>query len=160
PAPRSRPASAPRRKPWPACSMPTSSRFMTPASTRAVSTSPLEYVDGGSLARALDGTPWPGGRAAQLVEAVARAIHHAHRQGIVHRDLTPGNVLLTKEGLPKVTDFGLAKLLVGAGPTLTQNGAILGTPSYMVPEQAAGKSKEIGPAADIYALGAILYESL
>jgi WD40 repeat protein/tetratricopeptide (TPR) repeat protein len=120
----------------------------------------LEYVDGGSLARALNGTPWPAGRAAQLVETVARAIHYAHQQGIVHRDLTPGNVLLTKGGLPKVTDFGLAKLLVGGGPTLTQTGVILGTPSYMAPEQAAGKTKAISPATDTYSLGAILYELL
>src|SRR5262249_41059512 len=120
----------------------------------------LEYVGGGSLARALNGTPWPAGRAAQLVETVARAIHYAHQQGIVHRDLTPGNVLLTKAGLPKLTDFGLAKLLVGGGAVQTQSGAIMGTPSYMAPEQAAGKSKDITPAADVYALGAILYELL
>jgi WD40 repeat protein len=120
----------------------------------------LEYVDGGSLARQLSGTPWPARRAAELAETLARAIQHAHGQGVVHRDLTPANVLLTRAGLPKVTDFGLAKVLVGAGPTLTQTGAILGTPSYMAPEQAAGKSKEVGPAADVYALGAILYECL
>jgi WD40 repeat protein len=120
----------------------------------------LEYVDGGSLARQLTGTPWPGRRAAELVQTLARAIDHAHGQGIVHRDLTPANVLLTRAGLPKITDFGLAKVLVGGGPTLTQTGAILGTPSYMAPEQAAGKAKEVGPATDVYALGALLYELL
>jgi WD40 repeat protein/tetratricopeptide (TPR) repeat protein len=120
----------------------------------------LEYVDGGSLARELAGTPLPARRAAALLETLARAMHHAHRQGIVHRDLKPSNVLLTKEGLPKITDFGLAKMLVGGGPTLTQSGAFLGTPSYAAPEQADGKSKEIGPATDVYALGAILYELL
>jgi serine/threonine protein kinase/WD40 repeat protein/Tfp pilus assembly protein PilF len=120
----------------------------------------LEYVDGGSLARRLSGTPWPARAAAQLVETLARAIGYAHRQGIVHRDLTPGNVLLLADGTPKITDFGLAKVLVGGGPTLTESGAILGTPSYMAPEQAAGKVKEMGPACDVYALGAILYELL
>jgi WD40 repeat protein len=120
----------------------------------------LEYVDGSSLARQLSGTPWPAGRAAEMVETLARAIHHAHGRGIVHRDLTPANVLLTPAGLPRITDFGLAKLLVGGGPTLTQTGAILGTPSYMAPEQAAGKGQEVGPATDVYALGAILYELL
>jgi serine/threonine protein kinase/lipopolysaccharide biosynthesis regulator YciM len=120
----------------------------------------LEYVDGGSLARKLDGTPWPAARAVQLIETLARAIEHAHRQGVVHRDLKPGNVLLTKEGQPKVTDFGLAKLLVGGGDPLTRTGAILGTPSYMAPEQAEGKTQEMGPATDVYALGAILYELL
>ena len=83
----------------------------------------------------------------------------AHRQGVVHRDLKPANVLLTPDGTPKVTDFGLAKQLdVESG--LTQTGSVLGTPSYMAPEQAEGKTREIGPAADVYALGAILYELL
>jgi WD40 repeat protein len=95
-----------------------------------------------------------------LVQALARAAEHAHRQGIVHRDLTPANVLLTKEGQPKITDFGLAKILIGGAATLTQTGAVLGTPSFMAPEQAAGKTKDIGPATDVYALGAILYELL
>jgi WD40 repeat protein len=120
----------------------------------------LEYVDGPSLARELSGTPLPWRRAAQLAETLARTVHHVHRQGIVHRDLTPANVLLTRDGQPKVTDFGLAKLLIGSGPTLTHTGAFLGTPSYAAPEQAAGKVKEIGPATDVYALGAILYEML
>jgi WD40 repeat protein len=120
----------------------------------------LEYVDGGSLAQQLTGTPLAARPAAQLVETLARAVHSAHQRGIVHRDLTPANVLLTAGGVPKITDFGLAKILVGGRPTQTQSGAILGTPSYMAPEQAAGKGKEVGPAADVYALGAILYELL
>jgi eukaryotic-like serine/threonine-protein kinase len=119
----------------------------------------LEFVDGGSLAQKLDGTPLPPQKAARLVETLARAMYAAHQAGIVHRDLKPANVLLTADGTPKITDFGLAKKLDG-GAGQTQSGAIMGTPSYMAPEQAGGKSKEIGPAADTYALGAILYELL
>ncbi len=136
----------------------------------------LEYVDGGSLADRLDGTPWPARPAAELVETLARAMHHAHQQGIVHRDLKPANVLLTACGLapssrddsanakpqaavPKITDFGLAKQLDSA-PGRTRTGAVMGTPSYMAPEQAGGKAKQIGPATDVYALGAVLYELL
>jgi serine/threonine-protein kinase len=119
----------------------------------------LEYVAGGSLDQKLHGTPLPGREAAQLLEVLARAVDAAHRQGIVHRDLKPANVLLAEDGTPKVTDFGLAKRLdVETG--LSQSGAILGTPSYMAPEQALGHGKAVGPAADVYALGAILYETL
>jgi tetratricopeptide (TPR) repeat protein len=120
----------------------------------------LEYVDGGSLKERLTGAPQPARPTAELVETLARAMHHAHRQGIVHRDLKPANVLVTAEGTPKITDFGLAKLLVGGAEVHTQTGAVLGTPSYMAPEQAGGKGKEIGPAVDVYGLGAILYELL
>jgi serine/threonine-protein kinase len=119
----------------------------------------LEYVEGGSLDRRLDGTPWPPRRAAEVVEALTRGVAEAHRLGIVHRDLKPGNVLLAADGAPKVADFGLAKSLTGDGG-LTQSGAILGSPSYVAPEQARGGAKEIGPPADFYALGAILYELL
>src|SRR5207248_8412093 len=92
----------------------------------------LEYVEGGSLNRQLDGTPWAGPRAAALVRALAEAVEHAHRHGVVHRDLKPGNVLLDGEGRPRVSDFGLAKLLLG-GADQTQTGAVLGTPGYMSP---------------------------
>jgi hypothetical protein len=119
----------------------------------------LEFVSGGNLAQQLNGTPMPPRRAAQLLLDLARAVQHAHEQGIVHRDLKPANVLLTETGVAKITDFGLAKLLdVEQGQTHT--GAVLGSPSYMAPEQAAGKVHAIGPATDVYALGAILYELL
>jgi WD40 repeat protein len=119
----------------------------------------MEYVGGGSLAARLDGAPRSPHDAARLVETLAGAMTEAHRQGVVHRDLKPGNILLTVDGAPKVADFGLAKLLnVESG--LTRTDSILGSPSYMAPEQAEGKTKDVGPAADIYALGAILYELL
>jgi WD40 repeat protein/tRNA A-37 threonylcarbamoyl transferase component Bud32 len=118
----------------------------------------LEFVEGGTLEDRLDGTPWQGPRAAELVETLARAMHAAHERGIVHRDLKPANVLLTADGAPKITDFGLAKRL-DRDSNQTRTGTIMGTPSYMAPEQAGGK-KDVGPAADTYALGAILYELL
>jgi mono/diheme cytochrome c family protein/predicted Ser/Thr protein kinase len=119
----------------------------------------LEYLEGGSLAQQLDGAPRPPHEAARLVETLARAVHHAHERGIVHRDLKPANVLLGADGCPKIADFGLAKLSDGSGWE-TASGAILGTPSYMAPEQASGKRRDVGPPADTYALGAILYELL
>jgi serine/threonine protein kinase len=119
----------------------------------------LEYIEGGSLARRLDATPWPARRAAALVETLARAVHVAHKAGLVHRDLKPANILLTADATPKITDFGLAKRVDGDSG-LTASNAIMGTPSYMAPEQAKGKTKDVGPAADIYALGATLYELL
>jgi serine/threonine protein kinase len=119
----------------------------------------LEYVDGGSLATRLAGTPLTSHQAARLIETLALAMQAAHERGIVHRDLKPANVLLTRDGQPKITDFGLAKQL-DTVQGQTRSGAIMGTPSYMAPEQAGGQSKEVGPAADIYALGAILYELL
>jgi serine/threonine-protein kinase len=120
----------------------------------------LEYVDDGSLAERLAGAPQPPQEAARLVAVLARAMHSAHQQGVIHRDLKPANVLLTRDGTPKVGDFGLARL-ADHGESLTHTGAVLGTPSYMAPEQAGGKgNKPIGPATDVYALGAILYELL
>jgi serine/threonine protein kinase len=118
----------------------------------------LEYCSGGSLAAKLDGTPLPGRQAAALVEKLARAMEAAHRAKIIHRDLKPANVLLAADGEPKITDFGLAKRLDAAGQT--QSGSVMGTPSYMAPEQARGRIKDIGPATDVYQLGAVLYELL
>ncbi len=119
----------------------------------------LEFCAGGSLDRKVNGTPLPSREAAEVVAKLAGAVHEAHQKGILHRDLKPANVLLGEDGTPKLTDFGLAKRLDGSSGQ-TASGAILGTPSYMAPEQAAGKTRAIGPAADIYGLGAILYELL
>ncbi|QEH35754.1 Serine/threonine-protein kinase PknB [Aquisphaera giovannonii] len=119
----------------------------------------LEYAAGGSLGAAIAGTPQDPAASAALVEQLARAIHYAHGCGIVHRDLKPANIVLAEGRVPKITDFGLAKLLEQeAAPTVS--GTILGTPSYMAPEQLLGPSGDITPAADVYALGAILYEAL
>jgi eukaryotic-like serine/threonine-protein kinase len=119
----------------------------------------MEYVEGGSLAQKLAGTPQPARQAAALMTTLAGAVHAAHQVGIIHRDLKPANVLLTADGVSKITDFGLARRLDDeAGLTLT--GTAVGTPSYMAPEQAQGKTDAAGPAVDIYALGAILYELL
>lgn len=149
----------------------------------------LEFVGGGSLGDQLDGRPRPADRSAELIETLSRAMHYAHQQGVVHRDLKPANVLLqptgdgaerkdesprSRHGLdspslyflgtlssatPKIADFGLAKRLDNRTGN-TQTGDVLGTPSYMAPELAAGRSKEVGAATDVYALGAILYQLL
>jgi Protein kinase domain len=118
----------------------------------------LEFCAGGSLDQKLKGTPLPPVDAARLLETLARAMQAAHEKNVIHRDLKPANVLLAENGTPKITDFGLAKKLDDAGQTVS--GAIMGTPSYMAPEQAGGKTRELGPACDVYALGAILYELL
>ncbi len=122
----------------------------------------LEYVGGGSLAQKLHGKPMPGREAAELIETLSRAVHAAHERGIIHRDLKPANVLLTEDGSPKITDFGLAKKLeeIAGGTGTTRTGSIMGTPSYMAPEQAGDRDKPVGPHTDVYALGAILYECL
>jgi serine/threonine-protein kinase len=117
----------------------------------------MELVEGRTLDRVCNGVPQPPRVAADLVERLAGAVQHAHERGIVHRDLKPANVLVTADGTPKITDFGLAKRL-GAGDGLTERGALLGTPGYMAPEQAL--CREVGPPADVYSLGAILYELL
>ncbi len=119
----------------------------------------LEFLDGGSLAGKLGGNPLPVREAAELTEKLARAVQAAHESGIAHRDLKPANVLLSSDGEPKITDFGLAKQLdLDAGQTRT--GAVVGTPRYMAPEQARGETRLVGPAADVYSLGVMLYEFL
>ena len=122
----------------------------------------LEYVDGGDLSRRLRDRAWPPDEAARLVATLARAMDYAHSRGILHRDLKPSNILFDKDGTPKITDFGLAKLIGEQQEDAadTAEGTIMGTPSYMSPEQARGEIRRIGPATDIHALGAILYELL
>jgi hypothetical protein len=125
----------------------------------------MEYIDGGTLADRLAGKPLPWRQAAELLERLARAADYAHRKGIIHRDLKPSNVLFATGDEPKIVDFGLAKEIeaavsvAAAGPR-TRTGALLGTPAYMAPEQAQANRGPIGPAADVYALGAVLYECL
>jgi serine/threonine protein kinase len=124
----------------------------------------LEYVAGGDLSDRLSREgPMSPAAAARLVLELARAVHAAHEQGIIHRDLKPGNILLTESGAPKIADFGLAKLMDqirGEEAVQTAQGALLGTPSYMAPEQVRGELDRIGAATDIYGLGTILYECL
>lgn len=118
----------------------------------------LEFVDGKPLDKELDGKPQPEQKAAQMMETLARAMHYAHERGIIHRDLKPANVLQTKTGVLKISDFGLAKQLENDS-SQTKTGTIMGTPSYMAPEQGRGE-KQIGHPADVYALGSMLYEMI
>ena len=119
----------------------------------------MKLVRGGTLAdRAVTFRDDPRA-AARLVATVARAVHFAHEHGVLHRDLKPSNILLDEAGTPYVSDFGLAKRS-GANPGLTQPTAVLGTPAYMAPEQAAGRTRDVTTAADVYSLGAVLYELL
>jgi serine/threonine-protein kinase len=119
----------------------------------------MQYIDGPSLAQRLHQGAMSPDTAARIVAAVAVAVDHLHCKGAVHRDLKPSNVILDNQGTPYITDFGLVKMLTGdSHKTIT--GVILGTPSYMAPEQAAGRAAEVGPQSDIYSIGAILYECL
>jgi serine/threonine-protein kinase len=119
----------------------------------------LEYVDGGSLAERIHDKLLDPREAGRLMETVARAMAYAHRLNIIHRDIKPGNILMTSDGAPKIADFGLAKKLEDDSQ-ISHSGAIMGTPAYMPPEQARGDTRNFGPAVDIYALGAMLYELL
>jgi serine/threonine protein kinase len=146
----------------------------------------MEYVEGGSLQEQLSAKPFPPLQASRLVETLARAVEYAHQRGIIHRDLKPTNILLQREEgggikngaerpdlgcpvffssldphpsslVPKITDFGLAKLIDDGQALLTRTDTILGTPSYISPEQSEGKWRQVGASTDIYALGAVLY---
>lgn len=119
----------------------------------------MNYVAGQTLADRLIDGPLVGRDAARILVAVARAIHYAHRQGVLHRDLKPSNILLDVKGNPLVTDFGLAKRVTEA-ESLTRTGSVLGTPAYIAPEQAAGDRGQVGPSSDVYSLGSILYHML
>ena len=119
----------------------------------------MELMEGGNLAQRLAGAPQSAAQSTRLIATLASAVEFAHQRGIVHRDLKPANILLTADGTPKIADFGLARR-IDRGPELTRSGARLGTPSYMAPEQALGKSSAVGPLTDVYALGALLYEML
>lgn len=119
----------------------------------------MEFIEGKSLAQLLQNGPLPGRDAARYLALVARAVQHAHEKGILHRDLKPSNILLDAWDRPHVSDFGLAKRL-GGDSGQTRTGAILGTPSYMAPEQAQGRIRDLGPACDVYGLGATLYDLL
>jgi predicted Ser/Thr protein kinase len=117
----------------------------------------MQLIEGETLAQRITEGPMPEKEAVRLVLAIARAIEYAHGRGVIHRDLKPANILVDRTGTPHVTDFGLAKHITAESSSLTQTGTILGTPAYMAPEQAAGNRGRVGPSADVYSLGAILY---
>src|ERR1700688_4257715 len=119
----------------------------------------MKFVEGGQLDEVVRRDPMSARRAAELLVKIARTVHFAHERGILHRDIKPGNILLDRHGEPHLTDFGLARLIEQES-TITNSFDVLGTPSYMSPEQAAGHVKELAPAADVYALGAVFYQML
>ena len=119
----------------------------------------MQFIEGETLASLLKSKPLPPRYTARILSAVARAIHYAHEHGVLHRDLKPSNILIDAGGDPHVTDFGLARR-VSAAESLTNTGAVLGTPTYMSPEQAGGNRGEVGPLSDVYSLGSVLYHAL
>ena len=119
----------------------------------------MKFVEGGQLDEVVKHTPMSIRQAAELIAKVARTVHYAHEHGILHRDIKPGNILLDAKGEPHLTDFGLARL-VESESTVTRTLEVLGTPSYMAPEQAAGNNAPVTSATDVYGLGAVLYQLL
>ncbi len=119
----------------------------------------MDYVEGKNLAELVREGPLPPAKVAALLKTIAEAIQYAHQRGILHRDLKPQNILMDATGQPRITDFGLARRME-RDSSLTQTGAVMGSPSYMPPEQAAGRNDQVGPASDVYSLGAILYHAL
>ena len=120
----------------------------------------MEHIDGGSLDELIDAKKLSPKRIAEVICDIAAALHYAHRQGIIHRDIKPGNILIDKQGQTYLTDFGLAKELAGMDRSLTMSGTVIGTPDYMSPEQARGERDKVDARSDIFSLGATLYYSL
>src|ERR1044071_2848570 len=125
----------------------------------ARATSACNSSKAASLIKCLNARRCPSGRRPKFIAKVARTVHYAHEHGILHRDIKPGNILLDEKGEPHLTDFGLARLL-DSKSTVTRTVEVMGTPSYMAPEQASGKNAELTAAADVYGLGAVLYQLL
>src|SRR5205807_894047 len=119
----------------------------------------MKFIEGGQLDEVIRRTPMSIRQAAELIAKVARTVHYAHEHGILHRDIKPGNILLDAKGEPHLTDFGLARLLESES-TITRTLEVMGTPSYMAPEQASGETSELTSATDVYGLGAVLYQLL
>src|SRR5437879_7763227 len=119
----------------------------------------MKFVEGGQLDEVISRAPMSPRRAAELIAKVARTVHYAHQHGILHRDIKPGNILLDTSGEPHLTDFGLARL-VEVDSTVTDTEQIMGTPSYMAPEQAIGHKAQLTGTTDVYGLGAVLYQLL
>jgi len=119
----------------------------------------MKFIEGGQLDRIIGSQPMPGRKAAELMAKLAHTLHHAHQHGVLHRDVKPGNILIDAKGEPHLTDFGLARL-VETESTVTRTLEVLGTPSYMAPEQAAGNKAQLTSATDVYGLGGVLYQLL
>src|SRR5207245_1386561 len=119
----------------------------------------MKFIEGGQLDKIIGNEPLPGRKAAKLMAKLAHTLHHAHQHGVLQRDVKPGNILLDAKGEPHLTDFGLARL-VETESTVTRTLEVLGTPSYMAPEQAAGNNAQLTSATDVYGLGAVLYQLL